>query len=101
MYPNDPAYSAFIDAWANLITVSFIPALGIVSGIVALFGIRRHGTVGILWKAVTGLCLFAILIALALPNYLKAVEISNQRLEQSRAHPAPLNSGWPPPLQKQ
>jgi hypothetical protein len=46
-----------------------IPVIGIVSGIVALCGIARHGKDGILGSAITGLVIYALLIASLIPNF--------------------------------
>ncbi len=42
--------------------------VGIASGITALFGIHRHGRKGLLWPAITGVCLWLLLFGLALPT---------------------------------
>jgi len=67
----------------------YCAVLGVFAGIIALFGIRRHGAAGILWKAVTGLSIFVVLVLLAIPSCLKAKEISRQRYEQRYGHPMP------------
>src|SRR4051794_38103557 len=40
---------------------------GLVAGIVALCGVRRHGRQGLLWPAITGVCLWLLLFGLAVP----------------------------------
>lgn len=54
----------------NLVTAAAVPVLGIVSGIIALFGILRHGRAGILWKSVAGLLIWGLLAAAAVPAFL-------------------------------
>ena len=51
------------DALVNMLIASAVPVLGILSGLVALFGMIRWGRAGILWKSVVGLLIWAILIA--------------------------------------
>jgi hypothetical protein len=46
--------------------------LGLICGIVALFGIRRHGKKGILAKALCGIIIPLLLSALAIPNFMAA-----------------------------
>lgn len=52
--------------------------IGVGLGIVALFGIRRHGARGILVKALCGILIPLVLTALALPAVLKARELALQ-----------------------
>jgi hypothetical protein len=61
--------------WSRLIGGIFTLLLaiaGVVSGIVALCGIPRYGFRGLLLPALTGLCLWALLFAIAVPTFLKA-----------------------------
>jgi len=44
---------------------SIMAIAGVMSGIIALFGVRRHGRKGILWPALTGLGIWFLLFALA------------------------------------
>lgn len=53
--------------------------IGIVAGIVALFGIRRYGRKGLLWHAVTGIGLWLLLFVLALPVVFKARQLAALR----------------------
>ncbi len=80
---------AQIDAAANFFLAALFPVLGIVAGIIALFGIRRHGRDGILWKTVIGLSIFAFMGFLAIPNFLKARETARERYEQQYGQPPP------------
>lgn len=75
------------DAAANLFLAAFFPVLGIIAGIIALLGIRRHGRAGILWKTVIGLSIFLLMALLAVPNFLKAKEIARERYEQHGQSP--------------
>lgn len=77
------------DAAANLFLAAFFPVLGILAGIIALFGIRRHGRTGILWKAVIGLSIFLLLALLAIPNFLKARQNAREQYEQQYGQPPP------------
>ena len=54
------------------IASSIIILLGLLCGIVALFGIRRHGKKGILVKALCGIIVPVLLSALAIPNFMAA-----------------------------
>jgi hypothetical protein len=56
-----------------------VGCLGFVFGIIALFGIRRHGSAGILWKALAGFLIFLVVGILASQSFHEAlVEISWQ-----------------------
>lgn len=60
--------------------------LGFVFGIVALLGVRRHGRKEILGRAVAGVCINGILIALMLvsiPSFMKAAERAKERQRQN------------------
>jgi Ca2+/H+ antiporter len=63
--------------------------MGFLAGIVSLFGIRRYGKAGILWKALTGMLIFLVMVALAVPALFKAREKARQRYEQQYGHPPP------------
>ncbi len=56
---------------------------GVVSGIVALCGIPQHGRRGLLWPVVTGLGIWALLLAIAIPPFMnarrKALAIASQK----------------------
>jgi hypothetical protein len=62
------------EAVADVIVTGAVPMLGVIAGIISLFGIRRHGSAGILWKAVSGLAIFLLMILAAIPSVLKARE---------------------------
>lgn len=51
-------------------THAIILLFGLICGIVALCGIRKHGKAGILTKALLGLLIPVLLTALAVPNFL-------------------------------
>jgi hypothetical protein len=66
------AYYAQVQMQANMLTAAFIPAVGILSGLLALCGIARVGAKGLLWKALIGLAIWALFFVTALPAYLSA-----------------------------
>jgi hypothetical protein len=78
-----------MDALADATVSAFVPVLGFLAGIVSLFGIRRYGRTGILWKALTGMTIFLLMIAMAIPALLKARDVARQRYEQRYGHPPP------------
>ena len=59
---------ALIAGVASLIII----LTGLICGIVALLGIRNHGTKGILTKALCGIIIPLLLIALAVPSFIAA-----------------------------
>lgn len=66
--------------------------LGFVFGIVALFGVRRHGKKGILGRAVAGICINGILIAfmaVSIPGFMKAAERAKQMRQQQGTEQQP------------
>ena len=64
-----------------LIVGSFL--LGIVAGIVALFGISKHGRNGILVKALFGILVPILLVLISLPTALRASEYAaKMRMQQ-------------------
>lgn len=73
--------SRFISA----ILVGSLALIGVIAGIVALCGIRHYGRKGLLWPAVTGICLWLLLFGLALPVFLKVRNIAEL------PKPAPLS----------
>ena len=56
-----------------------VALLGIVCGIIALFGVRKHGRKGILWPAVTGISLWLVLFAIAIPVFLQVKQLAALR----------------------
>jgi len=66
--PHTPRSAASLSA----IVCSLIIFLGLICGIVALFGIRKHGKKGILVKALCGISIPLLLVAMAIPNFLVA-----------------------------
>jgi hypothetical protein len=83
---SNPA-STRMSALVTAFILGGIMVLGAALGIVALFGIRRHGRAGILWKSATGLGIFTLLFLAAIPAFLKAREAARQRYEQRYGHP--------------
>jgi len=79
--------------WAMMIlgaTSMLLIVLGLVFGIVALVGARRHGRQGIFGKAMTGTCvcgILTLLILISLPGLMRAAQrakaMQRQRMEQS------------------
>jgi hypothetical protein len=78
-----------VDALADATLTAAVPVLGVIAGIISLFGIRRHGSAGILWKTVTGLLIFALMVLVAIPPFLRARAVARQRYEQRYHHPPP------------
>lgn len=64
--PLNPTRSDLI---AGAILGAIVPVTGVLSGLVALFGIPRYGRKGILWPAITGVVLWVGLTALAIPTF--------------------------------
>lgn len=74
---------------ADITVNAFVPVLGVLAGIISLFGIRSYGKTGILWKTVAGLLIFTLMVLAAIPSVMKARQISRQRYEQRYGHPLP------------
>jgi len=83
---------------AGIITGSIsilLVVLGFIFGILALFGIRRYGKKGILGRAIAGVCINGIIIALmifSIPMYKKMAERAKeiqrqQHMEQQQTQP--------------
>lgn len=62
---------------------------GFVLGIISLFGIKRHGKAGILWRAVAGLLIITFMLLAAIPSFLRARAITRERYEQQYGHTPP------------
>jgi hypothetical protein len=77
-----PPPQTSVEAAANATYNAAVPVLGFIAGIVALSGVKRHGSAGILWKAVTGMSIFLLMVLMAIPSFLKAKEAARQRHEQ-------------------
>jgi hypothetical protein len=75
-----------IEVLVPAVILSFIILSGFVLGIVSLFGIKRYGKAGILWKAVAGLLIVTFLFLIAIPSFLRARAIARERYEQQYAH---------------
>jgi len=67
------------------IVSSILILIGLICGIVALFGIRRHGKKGILTKALWGIIIPLLLSGLAIPNFMAARSqaIKNKQYQMS------------------
>lgn len=66
--------------------------LGFVFGIVALFGVRRHGTKGIVGRAIAGVCINGFLVALMLvsiPGYMAAAKRAKEMRQQQNSEQQP------------
>jgi ABC-type transport system involved in cytochrome c biogenesis permease subunit len=74
---------------ADATITAAVPVLGVIAGTISLFGIRRYGSSGILWKSVTGLLIFALMVLALIPPLLRAREAARQRYEQRYGHPPP------------
>jgi hypothetical protein len=75
-------------------TCTLLILLGFVFGIVALIGMRKHGTKGILGKALAGVCLNGIILLFALiaiPAFIQTArhtkEMQQQKMEQQSPRP--------------
>ncbi len=77
---------------AKIITGSLcilLVVLGLVFGIVALFGVRRYGKKGILGRAIAGICINGILVALmavSTPGLMKAAARAKE-MRQEKTQP--------------
>jgi hypothetical protein len=65
-----------VDALADATLTAFVPVVGFLAGVLSLFGIRRYGKSGILWKAATGMLIFLLMVLAAIPALLKAREVA-------------------------
>jgi hypothetical protein len=63
--------------------------VGLLSGIVALFGVRRYGRKGILAPALTGICLWVLLVGTAIPTILRARALEHKSATLTPAVHAP------------
>lgn len=86
---GSPAPATRAEVLVSGLLSTFIILSGFVFGIVALFGIKRYGTAGILWKAVVGILIFVFLILSAIPPFFHAREKARERYEQMYGHPPP------------
>lgn len=75
-------------------TCTLLIVLGFVFGIVALFGMKKHGVKGILGRAVAGVCINGVIIlflVIAFPALIRAArhakEMRQQQTEQQPAQP--------------
>jgi hypothetical protein len=68
-----------IEILVPAIILSLIILSGFVFGIISLFGIKRHGRAGILWKAVTGLLIITLMFLGVISSILHANKIAHER----------------------
>ena len=61
--------------------------LGLLFGIVALFGISRHGTKGILAQAIVGIILNGLLLSIFVTNFMAARARAMEQQSSSKASP--------------
>ena len=57
---------------------SIMALVGIISGVIALFGVRRYGRKGILWPALIGITIWLLLPALAFPALYRVSQLTKQ-----------------------
>ncbi len=73
---------------ARLIGVA-VPAIlwvaAMVAGVIALVGVRKHGTTGLLWKGLAGLVVPIALMSMAVPAFQKVREISLHKRSEAIA----------------
>jgi hypothetical protein len=65
---------------------------GFVLGIMALIGTRKHGTRGILGRAIAGICINGIIICLmliAIPGFKRAAELAKEQQQQGMEQQPP------------
>ena len=86
---GNPAPTTRLEVFVSALFSMIIIFSGVVFGIIALFGMRRYGRTGILWKAVTGILIVVFLALAAVPNFLYAREKARERYEQMYGHPPP------------
>ena len=86
---GSPAPTTRLEALVSALFSMFIILSGVIFGIIALFGIKRYGKAGILWKAVAGILIVMFLVLAAIPNFLHARERARERYEQMYGHPPP------------
>lgn len=82
------AVTRFISLIGGLLFLSAIPA-----GIIALVGIRKHGCHYLLWRGLVGVLVPVLLLAMAVPAFLKVRSLAGAAQLQSMAKV--LNEGAP------
>jgi hypothetical protein len=81
--PSRRIVSLVMSVLAGLIVIS-----GLVAGVVALFGIPRHGKKGILWKSLFGVLVPVLLFLLALPAISAAKRLAEKNISvEARRNP--------------
>jgi len=68
-------------ALAQAIVAGFAPVTGLLAGIIALFAILKYGRKGLLWPALSGICVWLLLAVLAFP----AFNVARRKALQVRA----------------
>jgi hypothetical protein len=74
-----PQYQSAFSRNIVAVLVCALFLIGVISGIAAFFGIRRHGRKKILWPALIGVSIWLLLPALAAPAFLKARRLALQK----------------------
>ncbi len=89
--PNEAQHPSHTreEALVQAVLVGLVPMLGILAGIISLFGMIRHGARGILWKAALGLLIYAFLIVSAISTFNKVQEAARKRYEQQHRYSSP------------
>jgi hypothetical protein len=76
-------------ALACAFLIGAAPVLGVFAGAISLLGIRKHGSASILWKTMTGLAIFALMVLAVVPPLLKTIKAAREQHEQRYGHPPP------------
>lgn len=78
-------------ALAQAIVAGFAPVTGLLAGIIALFSILKYGRKGLLWPALSGICVWLLLAVLAFPAFnaarRKALQIRAAREKAAQLTP--------------
>lgn len=72
--------------------VLLLIVIGFAAGIIALFGIPKHGASGILFPAIVGIIINSLLLFIAVTNFMAARERALQ--QNSRIESAPIAITW-------
>jgi hypothetical protein len=66
------------EALHKAIVAAFVPITGLLAGIIALLAIPKYGRKGLLWPALSGICVWLLLAVIALPAFNAARQKSLQ-----------------------
>jgi hypothetical protein len=69
------------------IATALLQILSVLSGVVALCGIRKYGKQQLLWKGLVGLLVPILLTLAAIPAYLKIKSVNEERARQHQQAP--------------